>query len=339
MESWTFVSPDPEETRALGRELGRAIGADGLAIALVGPLGAGKTVFVKGLAEGLGVDPRAVSSPTFVIAQQYGLPQGPDVLHHIDLYRLESEDELESIGFYDMLAPGSVLAVEWADRFPGVLGRDYVMVEFEGPSAAEADGAGAASAFAGGREAKISASGQQANLIANDWLERVERRQAARPGTGAFVEMRALWMLVLACGLLLGALAEGRPVVALSCEGLAALEVDAIGTRSARCVDDFSDSDSEPRLTGIGRLVDGQRIDLNRASARILTALPGIGPARAAAILDAREENAYQSTKELERVPGVGPATRARLERFVEVPAIPTKFERRNEAERVAQDG
>ena len=65
MASWTFVSRDPDETRAIARELGRAIGADGAVLALIGPLGAGKTVFVKGLAEGLGVDPRGVSSPTF----------------------------------------------------------------------------------------------------------------------------------------------------------------------------------------------------------------------------------------------------------------------------------
>ena len=75
MTPWSFVSPDAEATRAIGRELGRAIGADGLVLALVGPLGAGKTVFVKGLAEGLGVEPRAVSSPTFVIAQQYAVPE------------------------------------------------------------------------------------------------------------------------------------------------------------------------------------------------------------------------------------------------------------------------
>ena len=73
--SWTFVSRDPEETRAIARELGRAVGSDGAVLALIGPLGSGKTVFVKGLAEGLGVDPRGVSSPTFVIAQQYAVPE------------------------------------------------------------------------------------------------------------------------------------------------------------------------------------------------------------------------------------------------------------------------
>ena len=90
MASWTCNSANPEDTHAMGRALGQSIGADGLAIALVGPLGAGKTVFVRGLAEGLGVEPRSVSSPTFVIAQQYAVPQGPETLHHVDLYRLGS---------------------------------------------------------------------------------------------------------------------------------------------------------------------------------------------------------------------------------------------------------
>jgi tRNA threonylcarbamoyladenosine biosynthesis protein TsaE len=98
MQTWAFDSPDAERTLERGVELGRSISAAGLAIELIGPLGAGKTVFVKGLATGLGVDARSVSSPTFVIAQQYRLATGPESLHHVDLYRLESESELESIG-------------------------------------------------------------------------------------------------------------------------------------------------------------------------------------------------------------------------------------------------
>ncbi|MFP6655824.1 MAG: tRNA (adenosine(37)-N6)-threonylcarbamoyltransferase complex ATPase subunit type 1 TsaE, partial [Myxococcota bacterium] len=78
MQSWFFDSLNAEQTLACGAALGRAIGVEGIALALSGPLGAGKTVFVKGLAEGLGVDPRSVSSPTFVLAQQYAIPAGPE---------------------------------------------------------------------------------------------------------------------------------------------------------------------------------------------------------------------------------------------------------------------
>ena len=113
-------SPSPDATRAAGRLLGRAFGSRGGVVALVGPLGAGKTVFVKGLAEGLGVPPALVSSPTFVIANEYPLTGGR-VLCHVDLYRVASARELEDTGFLDHLAPGNVVAVEWSDRLPGAL--------------------------------------------------------------------------------------------------------------------------------------------------------------------------------------------------------------------------
>ena len=206
MKTWTFDSPDPERTREMGAALGRSIGREGLILALVGPLGAGKTVFVKGLAEGLGVDPRLVSSPTFVIAQEYPLPGdgvsaagdtggGPATLHHIDLYGLESEDELEAIGFFDMLAPGDVLAVDCADRFQGVLGRKVLTIELEGPSAS-APGAGAAAGTGAGasreleanstpvRTARLTATGEAAERVLQDFSARAEATPAGAISSG-----------------------------------------------------------------------------------------------------------------------------------------------------------
>lgn len=101
-------------------------------IALVGPLGAGKTAFVKGLAAGLGIDPARVASPTFVVASEY--PAGARPLAHVDLYRLESEAELEAAGFLDLLEPGAVVAVEWADRFPEALPSDRLALRIERPA-------------------------------------------------------------------------------------------------------------------------------------------------------------------------------------------------------------
>jgi tRNA threonylcarbamoyladenosine biosynthesis protein TsaE len=101
-------------------------------ISLVGPLGAGKTAFVKGLAGGLGVDPARVASPTFVIASEY--PAEGRSLAHVDLYRIESEAELEAAGFLDLLEPGAVVAVEWADRFPAALPADRLEVRLERPA-------------------------------------------------------------------------------------------------------------------------------------------------------------------------------------------------------------
>lgn len=106
-------------------------------VALVGPLGAGKTVFVKGLAEGLGLDPDRVASPTFPIASEYPGAGGPG-LAHVDLYRIESGAELEATGFVDLLEPGRVVAVEWADRFPDALPADRLEVALGRAGAPEA---------------------------------------------------------------------------------------------------------------------------------------------------------------------------------------------------------
>lgn len=126
-----FASRDAAETRAVARRVAAAIVAGGatrrgaLVIALAGPLGAGKTEWVKGLAEGFGVAAREVASPTFVIASEYACdPQ----LVHADLYRLERAEELDAAGFGDWLAPGHVVAIEWADRFPAALPDDRLEV-------------------------------------------------------------------------------------------------------------------------------------------------------------------------------------------------------------------
>ena len=120
-----FPSPSPERTRAAALALARALPAEAPVLSLVGPLGAGKTAFVKGLAEGLGLDPQIVSSPTFVLACEYPLPDGRR-LCHVDFYRVESEAELDAAGFLDLLLPDVVLAVEWGDRLPGALPRDHL---------------------------------------------------------------------------------------------------------------------------------------------------------------------------------------------------------------------
>ncbi len=318
MEAWTFDSRDPEQTREAGRELGRSIGADGLVIALIGPLGAGKTVFVKGLAEGLGIDPRAVSSPTFVIAQQYRVPSGPELLHHVDLYRLDSEDELESIGFYDMFAPGMVLAVEWADRFPGVLGRETLTIEFEGPGSGEEDAVVREDSGPSARRARVAARGEVATLVLDDWAERLEALRRARPGSGSFVEMRLAATLVLAVALaVLGdARLRDREAPEEGCQALRSVRADEFGTSHATCLGNPA---SPPALEGVGAVLAGGRIDLNAASPGLLETLPGIGPAKARAIAATRSERAFERLTDLQRVPGIGPKTLARLALWIEV--------------------
>ena len=114
---FSFHSQEPEQTRSAGVALARVLPGDGIVLSLSGELGAGKTQFVKGLAEGLGLDPNSVTSPTFAIVNEYRPTAGPPLIH-MDFYRLESEMALEEVGFLDLLALGGVLAIEWAIAFP-----------------------------------------------------------------------------------------------------------------------------------------------------------------------------------------------------------------------------
>ena len=108
----TFISHSPAETESLGEAWGRAA-TRGRIIALSGDLGAGKTQLVKGLARGLGVTVR-VHSPTFTLVNEYG--GGRLRLFHLDLYRLESPEQIHSAGLEEYLQPDGVSVIEWADR-------------------------------------------------------------------------------------------------------------------------------------------------------------------------------------------------------------------------------
>ena len=122
---WTFHSHSPEQSQALGRRLGEAIDAP-LVIALIGPLGAGKTALVRAIADGLGIrDTRLVSSPTFVLLQQYTarLP-----IYHFDAYRLETPDQFEQLGPEEYFEQG-VCVVEWADRCGDGLPRERLEIQ------------------------------------------------------------------------------------------------------------------------------------------------------------------------------------------------------------------
>ncbi len=105
------------ETAAVGRDLAQSLRA-GDTILLHGDLGAGKTAFVRGLAEGLGVSPDAVSSPTFTLIQEYRGGRLP--LFHVDLYRLDDPREIDDLGLEEIAANG-VLAIEWAEKLPRAL--------------------------------------------------------------------------------------------------------------------------------------------------------------------------------------------------------------------------
>jgi tRNA threonylcarbamoyladenosine biosynthesis protein TsaE len=109
----TIATHSESETVAAGRDLGAGL-QPGDVVLLAGDLGAGKTAFVRGLAEGLGLDPSEVTSPTFTLIQEYGGGRLP--LHHVDLYRLKPI-EVDDLGLDELTSEG-VTAIEWPDRLP-----------------------------------------------------------------------------------------------------------------------------------------------------------------------------------------------------------------------------
>jgi tRNA threonylcarbamoyladenosine biosynthesis protein TsaE len=110
----TVTTHSQDETADVGRRLAPALKA-GSVLLLVGDLGAGKTALVRGLAEGLGVPPDEVSSPTFTLMQEYRGGRVP--LIHVDLYRLNDAREIDELGLEE-LGLTSVLAIEWAEKLP-----------------------------------------------------------------------------------------------------------------------------------------------------------------------------------------------------------------------------
>lgn len=133
-----IITSSPEETEAFGARVAEYITNDKTApafIALYGDLGVGKTAFVRGLASVIAPG-SAVRSPTFALVNEYKAK--PKSLFHFDMYRIEDEDDLYSIGFYDYIDRG-ICVVEWSENIPYALPESYLRIEIEKTSAERPD--------------------------------------------------------------------------------------------------------------------------------------------------------------------------------------------------------
>ena len=136
-------------------QLGRLLAADAMPgdlLSLAGPLGAGKTCLVGGLARGLGIT-GTVASPSFSLVNQHS---GRLTLYHVDLYRLGHESELAELGLWEAAEAGGVLAIEWLERFPDAVSRDRLQIDLR---YAAGDPLTPSPSPAGGRLARITSGG------------------------------------------------------------------------------------------------------------------------------------------------------------------------------------
>lgn len=123
-----LISTSPEQTRQIGYYLGQLLDA-GDVICLDGDLGAGKTTFSAGVGEGWGTE-HPLTSPTFVIVQQYDRALDRQVLYHLDAYRLDAEGDAESVGLLDIFDANGAVLIEWPEKIRSWLPDDHLWIHF-----------------------------------------------------------------------------------------------------------------------------------------------------------------------------------------------------------------
>ena len=154
METVSFSSSSPEETRALGEALGRVL-QEGDFVGLVGELGAGKTELARGIARGVGLRDEDVTSPTFSIVHQH---HGRIVLTHADLYRVTGPADLDGTGFHELRDGGGATLVEWVDRVAGAAPPDAMRVVLVEPGE-------------NARELVVTTSGPRSERLLQRWKD------------------------------------------------------------------------------------------------------------------------------------------------------------------------
>lgn len=120
-----FLSRNTEETQMIGFRLGKLLRPHGV-VCLYGELGAGKTTFVKGIAQALGISDRDITSASFTIIAEY---DSEIPLYHIDLYRIEKNADIDETGIWDYIYSDGITVIEWAERL-GEIQDDFIRVKF-----------------------------------------------------------------------------------------------------------------------------------------------------------------------------------------------------------------
>ena len=129
-----ITSSTPEETQELGKRIAPLLEM-GSVVALRGPLGAGKTCLIKGIARGLGIE-EEITSPTYTIVSEYEIPNSEKygrtiTFYHIDAYRLEGNDDFSGLGGEEMVFGNGISVIEWSDRIPNFILPAAIRVDIE----------------------------------------------------------------------------------------------------------------------------------------------------------------------------------------------------------------
>ena len=122
-----YISESEAETRKIAAEFAKKLRGDEK-ICLVGPLGSGKTTFVRGFVEAFGISSANVQSPTFTLIREY---VNHRTVYHIDLYRLEKEEDIFEAGIFDVITSSALVLIEWADRLEQYYPAPSILVRFE----------------------------------------------------------------------------------------------------------------------------------------------------------------------------------------------------------------
>lgn len=123
-----YTTTSEKETKDLAKKLAKQLHG---VIALSGELGAGKTTFVQGFAKGLGIKEK-ILSPTFVLIRQHYIPNSKQILYHLDLYRIDDPDQIESVGIKELLQnPKNMILIEWAEKIKKYLPKETTWIYFE----------------------------------------------------------------------------------------------------------------------------------------------------------------------------------------------------------------